>query len=324
MAAKYSCIAADPPWKFGDKLPGKNRGAVKNYSVMTVDEIRGLARWHGHEPADDKTPPMLAMCGKRFAIADDCLLFLWRVSSMPQEALDVIRYWGFQPKSEIVWIKASSTYHAKVLDDGGDREGDVVETHTLHFGMGRYVRNCHETCLIAARGQATKLIENHSTRSVFVAPVPRGKDGKIVHSAKPPEFYEIVEGLVGRVSKLELFAREGRPGWTSAGNAVGVLKTPASRCIECGKKQFRTPSGLTCKNGHGDAPSLHTFEVWSEGFRATGEHGTATRHGKVRALSFKDACEKLLGDDGDFDADKNTHWGCRLFDNERDARRAFG
>jgi N6-adenosine-specific RNA methylase IME4 len=319
VSTKYSCIVADPAWSFGDKL-GK-RGADANYKTMTVDEIRGLARWRGSEDLHDKTPPFLAMCGKRFAIADDALLFLWRVASMPQEALDVIRYWGFEPKSEIVWIKAASEHDAKVT--GGKRDGDRVKTHTLHFGMGRYVRGAHETCIIAARGQATALVRNHSTRSVFIAPVPRDVKGKIIHSAKPPEFYEIVEAL-SCGPRLELFAREGRPGWTSAGNAVGVVKTPAPRCVECGKKQFRTPSGLTCKNGHGDAPSLQQYEVWSEGFRATGEHGRAQQHGKVRALSFKDACHGVFSGDGDFDEDKMTYWGCKLFDNERDARRAFG
>ncbi len=223
MTAKYSCIAADPPWAFGDKLPGKKRGAAKNYSVMTVDEIRGLARWKGSEPIDDKTPSFLALCGKRFRIADDALLFLWRVASMPQEALDVIRYWGFEPKSEIVWIKAASEHDAKIT--GGPRDGERVKSHILHFGMGRYCRGAHETCIIAARGQATKLIESHSERSVFIAPVPRDAAGKIKHSAKPPEFYSIVERLVGPdAKKLELFAREARPGWTCAGNEIGVKK----------------------------------------------------------------------------------------------------
>lgn len=317
---KYKCIVADPAWKFGDKLPGKGRGAAKNYDVMTVDDICGLARRRGAEDVVD-AQLSLAMCGKRFAIADDALLFCWRVSSMPQEALDVIRYWGFVPKSEIVWIKAASELDAVVSSKS--HYGDRVKTHTLHFGMGRYVRGAHETCIIAARGKATSLIENHSTRSVFVAPVPRDDKGKIIHSAKPPEFYDIVESLC-RGPRLELFAREARAGWTTAGNAVGVTKTPSPRCAECGKKQFRTPSGLTCKNGHGDAPSLKLYEVWSEGFRATGEHGRARFHGKARALTFEDACHEVLAHDSDFDAEKNTHWGCRLFDNERSARLAFG
>ena len=88
--APYVCITADPPWKMGDKLPGKKRGAAKNYRVLTVSEIMRFP-----------LPP----------IADDAILFLWRLSAMPQEALDVVKAWGFVPKSEIVWEKPVSYTH---------------------------------------------------------------------------------------------------------------------------------------------------------------------------------------------------------------------
>jgi N6-adenosine-specific RNA methylase IME4 len=107
--------------------------------------------------------------------------------------------------------------HAKTADKR------IVRVPKLHFGMGRYVRMCDEKCIIAARGKAASLIKNHSVRSVFFAPVPRDKKGKIIHSAKPPEFYDIIETLCGG-PRLELFAREGRVGWTCAGNEIGVVK----------------------------------------------------------------------------------------------------
>lgn len=53
-------LLADPPWKFGDKLPGTGRGASKHYPVLSVDEICSFA-----------LPP----------VADDALLFMWRVSA---------------------------------------------------------------------------------------------------------------------------------------------------------------------------------------------------------------------------------------------------
>jgi N6-adenosine-specific RNA methylase IME4 len=109
-----------------------------------------------------------------------------------------------------------------MITSKGDRYGKMVKSHILHFGMGRYVRGAHETCIIATRGRATQLIENHSTRSVFVAPVPRDRNGKIIHSAKPEAFYQIVEQLVGG-PRLELFARSPRPGWRCAGNEIGVV-----------------------------------------------------------------------------------------------------
>lgn len=230
---RYKCIAADPPWPFGDKLPGKTRGAVKNYEVMTVDDICALARgkWEdveeggpgGWQNMGSKLVEVtnLALCGKRFKLDDDCLLFLWRVSSQVEEAYRVVRAWGFVPKSEIVWVKTTGKRIGHEI--GGNvmdiEIGKEVVEHKLHFGMGRYTRGSHETCIIAARGSATKLITNHSTRSVFFAPVPRHEDGKIIHSAKPPEFYKIVEALAPG-PRLELFARERRKGWKVAGRGV--------------------------------------------------------------------------------------------------------
>lgn len=182
-------LAADPPWKFGDALPGKTRGASKNYKTMTVEEICAFSL------------PRLA---------DDALLFLWRVAAMPTEAIQVARAWGFEPKSEIVWVKT--------LPD----PGDVV----LHFGMGRYVRASHETCIIAARGRAVRLVHNHGVRSVFFAHVGE-------HSAKPDEFYRIVRRLVRHANRpgprmVELFARGApREGWETYGfEAAGSPSRP--------------------------------------------------------------------------------------------------
>jgi N6-adenosine-specific RNA methylase IME4 len=126
-------------------------------------------------------------------IAPDALLFLWRVSALVPEAYSVVKAWGFVAKAELVWEKTTS---------GGLR----------HFGMGRYVRQEHETCIIAARGQGSKLIKDHKVRSIFAAPTGR-------HSEKPAEFFSIVERLVSGPF-VELFARERRLGWTAFGDEL--------------------------------------------------------------------------------------------------------
>jgi N6-adenosine-specific RNA methylase IME4 len=169
----FRLILADPPWKFSDDLPGKTRGAAKNYDVMTVAEICSYA-----------LPP----------IADDAMLLLWRLSSMPAEALAVVRAWGFEPKSEIVWVKLSSE----------------KEDSTIAVGMGRFVRGSHETCIVATRGKAQRLIRDRGVKSVLLAP-RRG------HSEKPREFYRVAERLFPG-PRVELFAR-GAPidGWTQYG-----------------------------------------------------------------------------------------------------------
>ena len=73
---------------------------------------------------------------------------------------------------------------------------------------------------------------------------------------------------------------------------------------------------------------MHTYEIWSEGYRATGEYGYAMKNGTQSAESFQEACDKLALADRAFALNYNsttlTYWGCRLFDSEWDARKSFG
>lgn len=177
MSEPFRVVAADPPWKFSDKLPGKNRGAARHYSTMTLEEICRFP-----------LPPLAA----------DCVLFLWRVASMQQAALDVCRMWGFTVKTELIWLKKT-------------------EHGMRWFGMGRTLRAEHETCLIATRGKPQVL--NHSTRSTFVIDVTGFSATVGRHSEKPDEFYKIVESLFDG-PRVELFARKQRDGWTCMGDQL--------------------------------------------------------------------------------------------------------
>lgn len=192
LGEPFRVVVADPPWPFGDKLPGAGRGAVKNYDVLPTEFIRA-GRFVGGDLLNH--------------VADDAYLFLWRVSAgrdgdaltLAEEAYEVTRHWGFSPKTEIVWRKRTKN---------GAR----------HFGMGWHVRNEHETCIVATRGKVEPLVRN--IRSVFDAVAPSGDNGRAIHSAKPEEFYaEVVEKMRGG-PYLELFARRRRPGWTCVGNAL--------------------------------------------------------------------------------------------------------
>lgn len=85
------------------------------------------------------------------------------------------------------------------------------------------------------------------------------------------------------------------------------------------------------------------FEIWMEGYRATGESGTATYEGKWEGETFDDAVKKyvfvkdlghlydkgsrfLPRDENGIMKEEVAHriWGCRLFNNEADARKSFG
>jgi N6-adenosine-specific RNA methylase IME4 len=124
-------------------------------------------------------------------LAADCYLLLWRVAAMQEEALRVVRAWGFTPKTELVWLKRTRT---------GKR----------HFGMGHHLRASHETCIVATRGRPKPRVRN--IRSVFAAPVG-------AHSAKPQAFYELVEDFADG-PYVELFGRRLREGWTVLGDEV--------------------------------------------------------------------------------------------------------
>jgi N6-adenosine-specific RNA methylase IME4 len=169
----FKILVADPPWRYDDKL-GK-RGAAANYATLSVEDICRFP-----------LPPL----------ADDCVLFLWRVTVLQAAALDVVRMWGFTLKTELVWLKKTST---------GAR----------WFGLGHTLRAEHETCLIATRGRPQVL--NHSVRSTFVTDFEGLSAVNTRHSAKPDEFYSIVESLFDG-PRCEMFARKQRPNWTCLGD----------------------------------------------------------------------------------------------------------
>jgi N6-adenosine-specific RNA methylase IME4 len=179
MSVLARVIVADPPWMYKDKLPGPKRGAAKHYPCMTLSEII-------------RTPLLPPL-------HDNCVLFLWRVSAMVEEAYQVVRGWGFVPKTELVWEKTDQA------------EEKIVS------GMGHILRGSHETCIVARRGRPLDR-ESKGEQTVFRAPRPRQ------HSAKPEVFYQIVERLypleLWPEAHVELFARRRRRGWIQVGDGL--------------------------------------------------------------------------------------------------------
>lgn len=75
------------------------------------------------------------------------------------------------------------------------------------------------------------------------------------------------------------------------------------------------------------------YEIWMEGYLATGMEGQPKRAGclgKVEAETFVEACDKLCSSTafqkryGTYHKESNSVWGCKLFNNEAEARRSFG
>lgn len=77
---------------------------------------------------------------------------------------------------------------------------------------------------------------------------------------------------------------------------------------------------------------MSVFQIWCEGYLCSGMEGTpatARLIAEHEGVDFKDACVRanaagMFEGYGDFDAERLSVWGCDLFDNEADARKAFG
>lgn len=69
---------------------------------------------------------------------------------------------------------------------------------------------------------------------------------------------------------------------------------------------------------------MNHYEVWCEGFAATGESAPARKMGEIDAATFQEACDYILSGDPYYNPTTLTHWGCRLFPDETSARKAFG
>jgi N6-adenosine-specific RNA methylase IME4 len=119
--------------------------------------------------------------------ADVAQLHLWTTNLFLPYAFDIIKAWGFEYKSCLIWEKPQ-------------------------LGLGNYWRVCHEYLLLGTRGWAQFPDGQHAHRSVLR--VDREK-----HSRKPDQFRQLVE-QVGNGPRLELFGRRQVAGWTVWGNEV--------------------------------------------------------------------------------------------------------
>ncbi len=184
----FNLIYADPPWEYVDKCKDGKRGAGFKYPTMKAAEIARL--------------PILQL-----ANPESCLLAMWWVPTQPEEALLVMKAWGFRlmTMKGFTWHK---TYKNK---------------NTTALGMGHMTRANSEDLLFGVRG---KLPLRHSAKISQHFSAPRTE-----HSAKPPIVRDMLVELLGDIPRVELFAR-GRvsDGWHGWGNQCenGLELRPAA------------------------------------------------------------------------------------------------
>lgn len=131
--------------------------------------------------------------------APDALLIMWTTAPFADLSWDVLAAWGFKYVSQMVWVKQK-------------------------VGTGFWARNRHEIVYIAKRGK-------------FPCPRPAPFPDSVIegqqrqHSRKPDALHEMIDAAWPEAAKLEMFARESRPGWTTWGNQTtkfdpGLSKPP--------------------------------------------------------------------------------------------------
>ena len=125
--------------------------------------------------------------------AGDSVLFLWATSPKLAESMQVMEAWGFVYRTCLVWDKEI-------------------------MGMGYYARQQHELLLIAIRGEPG--VPDPADRPPSVIRIRRKE-----HSAKPVEFYDLIERMYPYAAKIELFARATRQGWDAWGNQIAEAES---------------------------------------------------------------------------------------------------
>jgi N6-adenosine-specific RNA methylase IME4 len=181
----YSTIVADPPWaQKGGPLKG---GVGEGFAFPGKQVSRALPY-----------PTMTLEAIKALPVADiaapDAHLYMWTTNKYLPVAFEVVSEWGFNYSTTLVWAK-----------------------NMMGGGLGGTYRVSTEFVLFARRG---KLPSASTVRGTwFNWKRPYDQRGKPMHSAKPTEFYDMVNA-VSSGPRLEMFARSPRGGWDVWGNEV--------------------------------------------------------------------------------------------------------
>lgn len=180
---RFATILADPPWRFinrtGKMAPEHHR--LSRYGTLSVEEISAL-------PVNQ-------------ILSETAHLYLWVPNALLPEGLAVMKSWGFNYKSNIVWHKLRK-------DGGSDGRG-----------VGFYFRNVTELLLFGVRGKNARTREAGRTQVNYLGTRKRE------HSRKPDEQYPLIEAC-SPGPYLELFARGARNNWVVWGNQADETYEP--------------------------------------------------------------------------------------------------
>lgn len=172
---RFDIVYADPPWDYMGQTQHAGAGsdstgsASKHYPTMTLRELKRL--------------PVASIS------ASSALLFMWSSSPHLDQAMELMRSWGFAYTTiAFVWDKQ-------------------------RVNPGYYTMSQCEVCIVGKRGAIPAPRGARNVRQLVSA--PRGE-----HSEKPDEVRDRITKMFPTQAKVELFARKASPGWSVWGNEV--------------------------------------------------------------------------------------------------------
>lgn len=147
------------------------------------EKLRGYTDLHYEPLSTDE------LCGLPVGdvAADESVLLMWTTFPFIGDAQRIIAAWGFEYVTGLAWVKADP------------------ETRGIGYGVGYWFRGAVELVLVGKR--------KVSYRSQYVGLIAPG----LKHSRKPESLHQVAETTYP-APRLELFARQTRPGWTTLGN----------------------------------------------------------------------------------------------------------
>jgi N6-adenosine-specific RNA methylase IME4 len=164
------------------------------YGVLYVDppwDFLVYSRATGMDRHAANHYPVMAleqMFALQLPAAKDCVLYLWAPVAQWANALRLVERWGFEYRSAHIWAKPKC-------------------------GTGYWGRENAELLLIATRGAVPAPAPGEQLPYLIEAPAGRP-------SEKSEAFAEMIERQWPNTPKLEMFARQPRPGWDAWGNEV--------------------------------------------------------------------------------------------------------
>ena len=184
---KYQIIYADPAWEYNTKeclakTSILNGELNTHYSTMTLKDLKAL----GVQSISDK----------------NCMLFLWVVSPMLKEGIEVMEAWGFKYATiAFIW-------------------------HKQRTNPGHYTMSECEICVVGKKGKIPNPRGSRNERQFL-------SELRTKHSKKPDEIRNRISKMFPEQTKIELFARQRHDGWDAWGNEVQSdvnLETDGSYC----------------------------------------------------------------------------------------------